>query len=214
MNPEFWLDKWRNGQTQFHKETYHEKLLEFFPSLEPEKGQSILVPLCGKSRDLIWMASLGLKVVGVELSDLAVNDFFCENKISSFEVKQKGVYREYSYENIKILCGDFFKLSQIESFDFIYDRAALVALPFEMRKMYAQVIKRVIKKYGKYLLVSYQYDQSKMPGPPFSVLEAEIAQLFADQFEIKKLDCQESFQDNARLSAVEGLKQSVYLLQK
>ena len=155
-----------------------------------------------------------LKVHGIELYDQAVEDFFKENKLSDFKKTQDLDFKNYTYQNILISCGDFFKLSANNSFDLVYDRAALVALPPEMRKNYAQVIKRSLKMGGKYLLISYEYDQSKLDGPPFSVDEAEIHELYQDKFSIKLIESKQSTNEGSRLAALGSLKQTVYILEK
>ena len=214
MDAKFWIDAWNEGKTNFHQQAYHPKLTEYFPKLNPQEGQKVLVPLCGKSKDLLWLHEMKLKVHGIELYDQAVEDFFKENKLSDFKKTQDLDFKNYTYQNILISCGDFFKLSANNSFDLVYDRAALVALPPEMRKNYAQVIKRSLKMGGKYLLISYEYDQSKLDGPPFSVDEAEIHELYQDKFSIKLIESKQSTNEGSRLAALGSLKQTVYILEK
>src|SRR5262245_59121497 len=107
MDPQFWIDRWIEGNTPFHRETYHEKLLEYFPRFDPRAGQRVLVPLCGKSKDLLWLHGLGLKVHGVELSEKAVEAFFTENKLNSVTKTQDKNFIHYCQENLKISCGNF-----------------------------------------------------------------------------------------------------------
>jgi thiopurine S-methyltransferase len=203
---QFWLEAWNEGGAGFHRKDYHEKLIEFFPQLNPEKGKSVLVPLCGKSKDLIWLHGLGLKVHGVEFHEQPVKSFFDENKLSLDQVSRDQDFTHYTHENIVISHGDFFKLNESNAYDFVYDRASLVALPPEMRKNYANVIARSLKKGGKYLLVVFEYDQSEMEGPPFSIGADEIRALYQDQFSIRLMESQ--------FSAVESLHQKVYILEK
>ncbi len=214
MDAQFWINAWNEGRTKFHQEEYHQKLTEYFPTLHPKKGQSVLVPLCGKSKDLLWLHDLKLNVRGVELHHDAVESFFSENKLSPMQKLQDQDFTHYSYENIVISCGDFFKINENNAYDFVYDRASLVALPFEMRKNYAEVIKRSLKVGGKYLLIVYEYDQSKLEGPPFSVSSEEIQELYKDQFLIKHLSSDTVTKNGDRPSTVEGLRQVVYLLEK
>lgn len=214
MDAQFWIKIWNEGRTGFHQAEYHEKLTKYFPELSPKEGQSVLVPLCGKTKDLLWLHSLGLNVHGIELYAPAVESFFIENALSPLKKVQNEAFTDTTYENIRISCGDFFKLNAAETYDFVYDRAALVALPPEMRKAYAQVIKRSLKKGGKYLLVTYEYDQSKLDGPPFSVLENEVHELYADQFTIKLMESETPSNEGPRLEALGGLQQKVYILEK
>ncbi len=214
MDAQFWINAWNEGRTNFHQQNYHEKLLQFFPPLRPHKGQSVLVPLCGKSKDMLWLSTLGLKVKGVELHQTAVDAFFSENKLQPEEKSLHGNFKRSKFLDITVDCGDFFKLSETSVFDFVYDRASLVALPLSMRKNYVQIISQALKPGGKCLLIVYDYDQSKMDGPPFSIDEKEIQSLYAHDFSITLLDSQQPDREGIRFSALESFKQSVYLLEK
>lgn len=215
MDSEFWIKAWIEGRTNFHQNHYNDQLLAWFPGLNPKAGQRVLVPLCGKSKDLIWLHDLNLYVHGVELYEDAVQSFFTENKLSPVKESLDQHFKNFTYKDILISCGDFFKLNENEQYDFIYDRAALVALPALMRKDYAEVIKRSLKKGGKCLLVVYEYDQTKMDGPPFSVDEKEVHALYQDHFAIQLMESTRPANEGSRLAALEnGLKQNVYLLEK
>ncbi len=214
MDAPFWIKSWKEGRTHFHQQHYHEKLTKYFPGFNPEKGQKVLVPLCGKTKDLLWLHELGLDVHGIELYEPAVKEFFKENNLPAPEVVQSADFRTYACRNILIRCGDFFRFREDAHYDFVYDRAALVALPAPLRRDYARIIKQALKPGGQYLLVTYAYDQSKMDGPPFSVDAAEIHELYADQFTIQLMESQKPGSEGARLSALEGLKQQVYVLEK
>ncbi len=214
MDSKFWIDAWKEGRTAFHQEQFHEKLLAYFPRLTPQAGQKVLVPLCGKTRDMIWLHDLGLKVYGIELYEEAVKDFFTENNLNAPMISEEQNFKNYSFQNITISCGDFFKFNNKEAFDIIYDRAALVALPESMRKDYAKIITASLKKNGKYLLISYEYNQTEMEGPPFSVSESEIQDLYKNHFTIEQLESIKPTTEGSRLSAVSSMKQNVFLLQK
>lgn len=200
MDAQFWINAWNEGRTGFHQQTYHDKLLKYFPEFHPKNGQKVLVPLCGKSKDMIWLHDQGLQVHGVELYESPVKEFYQENNVTP--------------DQIKIDVGDFFKFETKEKFDFVYDRASLVALPFEMRKQYAEVIKRSMKSGGKCLLITYEYDQTQMDGPPFSVPESEIHDLYKDVFKITFVEAEGPASQNSRLGAVVSLKQKVYILER
>lgn len=215
MDADFWIKAWIEGRTNFHQSHYNEQLLNWFPKLNPAAGQRVLVPLCGKTKDLVWLHDLKLDVHGVELHEDAVKSFFTENELSPVETSRDQHFNHYTHKKITISCGDFFKLPESEKYDFIYDRAALVALPEMMRKKYAEVIKRSLKKGGKCLLIVYEYDQTKMDGPPFSVDENEINALYQDQFEIQMVESERPENAGARLAVLENsLVQKVYLLTK
>ena len=215
MDAQYWIKLWNEGRTGFHQENYHGKLLEYFPLFSPQAGQKVLVPLCGKTKDLLWLHGLSLKVHGIELHEEAVKAFFAENKLAPVQKTQDHNFINYSYRDIVVSTGDFFQLNEKNAYDFIYDRASLVALPPSMRKSYAQIIKQSLKVGGKCLLIVYEYDQAKMEGPPFSVEMSEIHELYADQCSIQLLEGQRPIKEGARLSALEeSLKQIVYVLEK
>lgn len=214
MDAEFWIKSWKESRTAFNQQKPNEKLEKYFPLLKPQAGQKVLVPLCGKTIDMLWLAQQGLEVHGVELYEGAVEAFFAENKLGSVKKIKTADYAEYTYKNIRISCGDFFKLSPKNTYDFVYDRAALVALPAAMRTDYARVVKQALKKDGQILLVVYEYDQSKMEAPPFSIELAEIERLYADAFTIKLIESEKPRNEGSRLSAVESMLQQVYHLEK
>lgn len=214
MEKEFWIKAWNDGRTAFHQGQFHQKLTEYFPQLVPKQGQTVLVPLCGKTLDMLWLHQQGLSVHGVELHEQAVQAFFTENNLAPVQKTADADFNHYSFENIRISSGDFFKLANDATYDFVYDRAALVALPPEMRKRYAEVIQRVLRPAGKCLLIVYDYDQSKMEGPPFSVSGSEIHSLYQDQFNITLLEEKKPENDGPRLGAVQSMLQKVYVLEK
>lgn len=215
MDAEFWITAWNEGRTGFHQQTFNEKLLQYFPQLEPQEGQRVLVPLCGKTKDLLWLHQLKLKVHGIELYDDAVKSFFLENELAPVEKKTDQSFTHYHYGNITLSNGDFFKLSPDESYDLIYDRASLVALPASMRSNYAQIIKSSLKKGGKCLLILYEYDQSKMEGPPFSIDANEVKKLYEEDLTIELLESETPSLEGSRLASFDaGFKQNVYLLRK
>ena len=213
MDAKFWISAWDEGRTGFHRGAFNERLLANFPTLNPQKGQSVLVPLCGKTKDLLWLQSLGLKVHGVELYAKAVEEFFTDNHLSVTKTQDQH-FANYTHQDILLSAGDFFKLSESNTYDFIYDRAALVALPETMRKDYAEVIKRSLKKGGKCLLVVYEYDQAQMSGPPFSINETEVHMLYQDQFSIKLVETVSPDREGPKFSALPSLKEKVYILEK
>ncbi|MFL5785006.1 MAG: thiopurine S-methyltransferase [Bacteriovoracaceae bacterium] len=212
MDKEFWEHAWEEGRTGFHQSKFNDKLLTYFPELLSQENQKVLVPLCGKSKDMLWLAQKGLEVRGIELYEDAVKAFFTENKLPSPEVCRDNDFVTYSQGKIRISSGDFFKFHETATYDLIYDRAALVALPPEMRKDYVTVLRRALKPNGKYLLLTYEYDESELQGPPFSIPEGEVRKLYENNFSIKKLESQRPNQESARFDPVTSLKQTVYIL--
>ena len=169
MNPDFWHARWNEARTGFHRDSAN-------PALEhwtAPDGAHVLVPLCGKSVDLHWLADRGHRVTGVELSPLACAQFFEEAGLTP-KKEQVGDHVRWSTGPYTLLQGDVFALTG--TFDAVYDRAALVALPPEMRLRYAEVLRRVVR--GPGLLVTFEYPQHEYSGPPFSVPEDEVMRHF------------------------------------
>lgn len=188
MENSFWINKWRDGDIGFHQSQGHPLLKKLSDRFLPG---TILVPLCGKTVDMIHLANLGHSVIGVELSRIACKDFFEENKISFTESSDQE-FSIFNSEKITIWCGDFFKLPPEvwDSITGIYDRAALVALPEELRKKYANEICRKTRKPMIMLLITFEYSQEKLSGPPFSVSSEEVHELYQN-FKIEKIHSHE-----------------------
>lgn len=214
MEAEFWIKAWNEGRTAFHQPDFNPTLTKHFARLEARAGQKVLVPLCGKTKDMIWLRRQGLEVHGVELHEPAVRDFFAENGLAAPRVSRDEVHTHHTHDGITVSCGDFFKIGAAERYDFVYDRAALVALPADMRRAYSRIITDALKTDGRCLLVTYAYDTGKMDGPPFSVEEAEVQALYQERFTIELLESRRPEGEGARLMAVEGLRQNVHLLRK
>ena len=167
-----WLVRWQSGQTGWHEGGGNRALHKFWPGLTA--GSRVLVPLCGKSPDLLWLSQQGCDVTGVELSEVAVRAFFNKADIR-FETRAVGGllwFRSVEHQ-LTIVCGDYFDFSD-EPFDALYDRAALVALPPSLRPDYVKHTKTLLKANATQLLITLEYDQHKVDGPPFSVLTHEV----------------------------------------
>jgi thiopurine S-methyltransferase len=180
-------------------------------------GAHILVPLCGKSRDMLWLAEQGYRVRGVEISELAVKSFFVENSLS-YELDQRPGAVLYRGEKIHLLCSDFFKVkkSDLPVIDAVYDRASLVALPPEMRPVYAEHLTRLIEPGTRSLLVTFDYPVEEMQGPPFSVTLDEVRQLFGGLYAIERLHSEDCLAREPRFreKGLTRLDEHVCLLQK
>lgn len=213
MEASFWIRAWEEGRTNFHQSEFNAKLTKFFPTFSYEKNQKVLVPLCGKSKDMLWLKNEGLQVDGVELYESAVESFFAENKLVA-KVEELAPFKVFSSAGITLLVGDFFKLAKPLHYDFIYDRASLVALPLSMRSSYAQVIKNSLKAGGKYLLIVFEYDQAQVDGPPFSISDEEVRRLYQDDFVITLMESEELPAAEGKFAALGTLRQNVYVLEK
>lgn len=189
MEAEFWLNRWREGQTRFHQERVTPLLPKFWPALGVRAGCRVLVPLCGKSLDMVWLADQGHEVLGVELSPVAVERFFEENSLTP-SVRESTMGRHYTADRIEIICGDIFGIdaATLSSCAGAYDRAALVALPPEMRARYAQHVYGQLDGGYRGLLLTLAYEQSQMDGPPFSVQDPEVRAIYAGHSSAELID--------------------------
>lgn len=188
MNKEFWFDVWQKNEIGFDQKTVNPLLSSHIKSLNLASGDSIFVPLCGKSVDMIWLLKQGYKVVGVELSEEAIEQFFAALKVKP-EIWTDQSFKRYSAYNIEILVGDFFKLTDdiVGPIDSIYDRASLVALPSDMRPDYTRHLISVCDNTPQ-LLITFNYDQSLQDGPPFSISEEEVNQYYNKHYQVSLLD--------------------------
>ncbi len=170
--------KWASNVIGFHLPDTNPILTQYWSALEPKRNETVFVPLCGKSMDLDWLAERHHSVTGVELSQIAVRAFFAERLYTPTVTQLSSTLELYEFDEFTIYSGDYF-VAPIEAADLIYDRAALVALPKEMREEYVQVLRSRLKEGGRILLVTLDYDQNEMAGPPFSVPEEEVRALFS-----------------------------------
>lgn len=170
MQAEFWQQRWETGQIGFNQPQANTFLREFWSGLGLEQETRVLVPLCGKSLDMTWLAAQGFSVIGVELSQKAAESYFAEHALKP-AIVQHGDFRVYSAGSVEIWCGDFFALSAEDLGDCpaLYDRAALIALPEPMRARYVEHLARLLPANCRGLLITLDYDQSQADGPPFSV---------------------------------------------
>lgn len=170
MNPDYWLERWKQGEIGFHQEDINPYLCRFWPQLRLPHGSKVAVPFCGKSRDMIWLQKQHHSVLGIELSAIAVQAFFKENNLSPHPHAQGHFYR-YTADRISILQGDFFNLNKEDfaTVNAVYDRAALVALPPLMRRRYIDHLLNILPAPAQILLITLDYSRNEMSGPPFAV---------------------------------------------
>lgn len=188
MQHQFWHQRWQQNQIGFHSADIHTYLQTYWSSLAIAPNSRVLVPLCGKSNDMLWLLAQGYQVVGVELSPIAVEAFFSDNGLVPI-VRQQGGYSISEVEGLQIFCGDFFALttSLLGKVDAVYDRAALVALPAEMRADYVASLAELLEPQTQMLVISFDYCQENMQGPPFSVNQQAIEQLYLSWCQINRL---------------------------
>jgi thiopurine S-methyltransferase len=185
---EFWLERWRTQQIGFHQPEVNGWLKKCWPDLGVPADAGVFVPLCGKSLDLHWLAARGHAVFGVELAESAVRDFFTEAGLPIRLDREPDLLR-FSHDRITIYCGDVMELTvlHLRGVKAVYDRAALIALPPPMRLHYADHVQRIVPDGARMLLLTLEYDQSRIDGPPHSVPEAEVRALYDGRCEVEVL---------------------------
>lgn len=188
MTPDFWHARWQRGETGWHQQEVNAYLETHWPELGLAAGARVFVPLCGKSLDLVWLADQGHAVVGVELSETAAAAFFEEQGVMPC-VSDLPDFRRYRGEGIEILCGDLFDLRPEHLADVaaVFDRAALIALPPTMRARYAAHLHGILPAMADTLLITLDYDQERMAGPPFAVTRDEVERLYGAHRRIEEL---------------------------
>ena len=201
MEPQFWLNRWRNGQIGFHQSSIDRSLQRYWPELElgPSRGR-IFVPLCGKSLDLLWLRDQGHFVTGVELSAAAVESFCMENGVPARR-RIRDDFDVYEAANLEIFRGDFFKLttSTLGETAAVYDRAALISWTPELRSAYADHIAALTRPRTPMLLIALEYPQAQLPGPPFSIPRDELDRLYSPNFGIREIGRMDILPNETRL---------------
>lgn len=179
MDLQFWINAWTEGRTAFHQQSYSPLLVKYANMLDIKNHEHVLLPLCGKTLDLLYFEEMGLKVTGVEISPLAIEQFQSEHP-RPYQVIKKNDFQVYKHNELEIWNGDFFKFTPTltSKIDFIFDRAAMVALPPSLRQEYANHLNHFIELGAKLLLITLVYPQSKIDGPPFCVSQEEIQKLY------------------------------------
>ncbi len=215
MQAQFWHERWEQQQIGFHQGEINAHLQEFWGRLGLAAGGRVFVPLCGKSRDMLWLRAEGYEVLGVELSRIAVSDFFRESGVEP-AVHRQGPFERWEADGLVLLCGDFFDLepADLDGVVGVYDRASLVALPPPMRMDYATHLQAILPADVPSLLVSMEYDQALMQGPPFSVDAAEVARLFRQWDRVEPLFDADLIEENPGFKArgLNRLVETVYRL--
>lgn len=214
MDPDFWHRRWRNNEIAFHQQAINTHLQQFWSGLKLKPNERIFVPLCGKSLDMLWLAGQGYQVLGVEISPLAVESFFQENGLNP-QIRRTERFEVCQADTFTLLLGDFFALVPTDLSDIasVYDRASLIALPPAMRQQYARHLTAILPPSASVLLVTLEYPQEAMQGPPFSVEEPEVQDLYAGAYAIERLYIHDALAENPRFhDRLSRLEEKVYLL--
>ncbi len=206
-----WESRWQEGRIGFHLPEVNSYLLRYSDKLLTQDPESVFVPLCGKTLDLPWLAGRTKKVVGIELVQKAVQDFFKENKLTH-SIQQSGKLNLFSSDTIVLFQGDFFDLNkeQTASFDAIYDRASIVAFDQPERERYVNHLMSFLEPGGRILLITLEYDQNQMTGPPFSVPADEIERLYAPYGELELLETSDILDERFRKNGLDGMLERVF----
>lgn len=191
MEPSYWHQKWEKGEIAFHKSEANPLLIEHFGKLKLAKGSRIFVPLCGKTRDIAWLLADGYRVVGAELSELAINELFKDLGIKP-TIASLDPLTLYQAQDIDIFVGNIFDVTAevLGMIDAIYDRAALVALPTHTRRQYTSHLMN-ITNVAPQLLICYEYNQQQMDGPPFSISAEEVKHHYAATYHLQVVESRE-----------------------
>lgn len=189
MQPDFWHQRWADNKIGFHQDRVTPLLERYWDAIEAPAGSRVFVPLCGKSLDMPWLASRGHRVLGVELSQMAVDQFFEALQVEpSISTTRYG--RHHVAGEIEIIVGDVFDLDAhaLSVCEAVFDRAALIALPPELRRRYVHETYAVLPADCRGLLVTLEYPQHEKDGPPFSVEEREVDTLYSPTWAIDRLE--------------------------
>jgi thiopurine S-methyltransferase len=200
---ENWIERWAEGRTGWHEEDGNAGLKRYWQA----SGKRVLVPLCGKSRDLLWLARQGNAVVGVELSDIAIAAFFEENHLPYRRDGENWHARDL---DISIRCGDFFDFEDPAGFDGHFDRGALIALPAGERPRYAGKVASLLARSPYQLIVSLEYDQAAVNGPPFSVAADEVLGYWPQLERVDARDDLENAPPKFREADLTGMREVVW----
>lgn len=187
MERNFWHQKWKNNEIAFHKNAPNPLLVKFFDRLSLPAASRVFLPLCGKTLDIGWLLKRGYSVAGAELSRIAIDQLFAELEIKP-SISKLGEFDHYSASNIDVFVGDIFDLSreQLGEVDAIYDRAAFVALPEAPRALYAQHMMEITGG-APQLLICYEFDQTLMKGPPFSIRDDEVRHRYGNSYDLNMI---------------------------
>jgi thiopurine S-methyltransferase len=215
MDKTYWLDRWDRKEIGFHQTDINPYLQKYWHRLAIPSGSEVFVPMCGKSNDMLWLHQQGLAVLGVELSSSAALSFFQENNLPPIRAELVP-FIQLKHGRLQILCGDFFDLQEehVQHVQAVYDRAALIALPPEMRKRYINHLLTILPKNSSILLITLDYPDSEMPGPPFAVTPQEVLTSYHSYANIELLAQHDVLLQNPRFQerGLSRLHENIFLI--
>ncbi len=221
MKAEFWHEKWEANIINFHQQEIHPMLKKYKSIFTSAMEQNVLVPLCGKTLDMDWLLDNNCFVTGVEFSKLAHNQYWNERNISPDQFSHKDF--EITQRNkLKLYCGDFFNLTKEEYEKFngplsvIYDRASLIALPKEMRIKYYKTIKELSSDHTKWFLITLEFDDALLTGPPFNIKSSELEEYRSDDFviELFEKNLTAALSHKFKQASINEVTETIYCLTK
>lgn len=217
MQPDFWLERWQRNEIGFHQQAINASLRMCWSSLGLPADAKVFVPLCGKSRDMLWLRARGHAVLGVELIEIAVRDFFTENRLTP-RIAAQPPFTRYEAEGITLLRGDFFDLAaaDLEDVAGVYDRASLIAMPRNLRERYVAKLAEILPPAAESLLITLSYPEGELRGPPFCVTEEEVRALYADDFRVELVSTEDALAEHPHFHArgLTRLTEQVYRVRK
>jgi thiopurine S-methyltransferase len=202
VQAEFWLDRWRRALIGFHQAAVDKRLTAYWPRLGLPADSRVLVPLCGKSLDLLWLRAQGHSVIGVEISPIAIEAFCLENGIPARR-RPLADFDVYEAPGLTLFCGDFFKLTPalLGGISAVYDRAALISWAPPLRAAYVKHMTALTTAGNQTLLTVVEYPEAQMSGPPFPLTPATVSALYAEHHSIEQLGRHEILELEPRLRA-------------
>ncbi|OCT58017.1 probable thiopurine S-methyltransferase [Xenopus laevis] len=219
LNENDWRDNWEKRKIGFHEKNIHVFLSEFVEDMVNKRAQiHIFFPLCGKAVDMKWLADMGHSIVGVDVSEMGLKEFFEEQNIPYVEetlpeIPGAKVFKSTS-GNISLYCCNMFDLSSsiIGKFGGIWDRGAMVAINSWDRERYAKLILTLMENDCRYLLVTCVYDPKLHPGPPFYISDTARESLLGQSCNVKFLKTIDSFTDEQRDWGLDYYNDNLYLV--
>ena len=217
MQPNFWRERWTRDQIGFHQRDINAMLQSHWSAFAVPAGAKVFVPLCGKSRDMVWLRAQGHAILGVEFIQKAVRDFFTENGLAP-NVSAQPPFERWEADGVTLLYGDFFDLTAADLHDVgaVYDRASLIALPTDGRARYVEHMSAILAPGVESLLITLTYPANEMKGPPFSVSDAEVHALYDATFAVTFLSARDALQETSHLRerGLTALTEQAYRLRR
>ena len=199
MQTKDWLERWDQNRIGFHEAEVNAFLKQYFSLFKINPGDDIFMPLCGKAQDIAWLAQQGFGVIGIELSPIAIEAFFSEQELDfqTFE-SERFILRKSG--NISLYQGDYFDLqaADLASCKMVYDRASLIAIDASNRSRYCRQMMSLVAADAEMLVITLDYDQAQMEGPPFAVPEVELVQHYQNAYQIDRLDEHDALAEKPR----------------